>query len=91
MIKIVLIYLLFINFIGFSIMLVDKKRAIHKEWRVPEKNLIGISIIGGSIGMILGMFTFRHKTKHLKFLLGIPIIIIIQFYIVIYLCNYVKI
>ncbi|NFF82135.1 DUF1294 domain-containing protein [Clostridium botulinum] len=91
MIKIVLIYLLFINFIGFSIMLVDKKRAIHKEWRVPEKTLIRISIIGGSIGMILGMFTFRHKTKHLKFLLGIPVIIIIQFYIVIYLCNYVKI
>ncbi|NFG25343.1 DUF1294 domain-containing protein [Clostridium botulinum] len=91
MIKVVLIYLLFINFIGFSIMLVDKKRAIHKEWRVPEKTLIGISIIGGSIGMILGMFTFRHKTKHLKFLLGIPVIIIIQFYIVIYLCNYVKI
>ncbi len=81
MIKIVLIYLLFINFIGFSIMLVDKKRAIHKEWRVPEKTLIGISIIGGSIGMILGMFTFRHKTKHLKFLLGIPVIIIIQFYV----------
>ncbi|WP_252249805.1 DUF1294 domain-containing protein [Clostridium sp. ZBS13] len=90
MIKIVLIYLLFINFIGFCIMLVDKNRAIHKEWRVPEKTLIGISIIGGSIGMILGMFTFRHKTKHLKFLLGIPVIIIIQFYIVIYLCNYVR-
>ncbi|MBN1056246.1 DUF1294 domain-containing protein [Clostridium botulinum] len=90
MIKIVLIYLLFINFIGFCIMLVDKNRAIHKEWRVPEKTLIGISIIGGSIGMLLGMFTFRHKTKHLKFLLGIPGIIIIQFYIVIYLCNYVR-
>ncbi|MBN1068749.1 DUF1294 domain-containing protein [Clostridium cagae] len=90
MIKIVLIYLLFINFIGFCIMLIDKNRAIHKEWRVPEKTLIGISIIGGSIGMLLGMFTFRHKTKHLKFLLGIPVIIIIQFYIVIYLCNYVK-
>ncbi|WP_252233612.1 DUF1294 domain-containing protein [Clostridium sp. ZS1] len=90
MIKIVLIYLLFINFIGFCIMLIDKNRAIHKEWRVPEKTLIGISIIGGSIGMLLGMFTFRHKTKHLKFLLGIPVIIIIQFYIVIYLCNYVR-
>ncbi|MBN1039499.1 MULTISPECIES: DUF1294 domain-containing protein [unclassified Clostridium] len=90
MIKIVLIYLLFINFIGFCIMLIDKNRAIHKEWRVPEKTLIGISIIGGSIGMLLGMFTFSHKTKHLKFLLGIPVIIIIQFYIVIYLCNYVK-
>ncbi|MBN1053039.1 DUF1294 domain-containing protein [Clostridium botulinum] len=90
MIKIVLIYLLFINFIGFCIMLVDKNRAIHKEWRVPEKTLIGVSIIGGSIGMLLGMFTFRHKTKHLKFLLGIPVIIIIQFYIVIYLCNYVR-
>ncbi|WP_252236672.1 DUF1294 domain-containing protein [Clostridium sp. CH2] len=90
MVKIVLIYLLFINFIGFCIMLIDKNRAIHKEWRVPEKTLIGISIIGGSIGMLLGMFTFRHKTKHLKFLLGIPVIIIIQFYIVIYLCNYVR-
>ncbi|MGN2370513.1 DUF1294 domain-containing protein [Clostridium cagae] len=90
MIKIVLIYLLFINFIGFCIMLIDKNRAIHKEWRVPEKTLIGISIIGGSIGMLLGMFTFRHKTKHLKFLLGIPVIMIIQFYIVIYLCNYVR-
>ncbi|WP_315079004.1 DUF1294 domain-containing protein [uncultured Clostridium sp.] len=91
MIKIFLVYLLFINFIGFSIMLIDKNRAIHKEWRIPEKTLIGISIIGGSIGMLLGMYTFRHKTKHLKFLLGVPVIIILQFYLIIYLCNYIKI
>ncbi|MDR5588898.1 MULTISPECIES: DUF1294 domain-containing protein [Clostridium] len=91
MIKIFIIYLLFINFIGFSIMFIDKNRAIHKEWRIPEKTLIVISLIGGSIGMLHGMFTFRHKTKHLKFTLGVPTILIFQIVFIIYLCNYIKI
>lgn len=78
MFKILLIYLAIANFTGFIIMLIDKQRAIHKEWRIPEKTLIGISIIGGSIGMLLGMSTFRHKTKHLKFTLGIPFILFLQ-------------
>lgn len=78
MLKILVIYLLVINFIGFIIMFIDKQRAIHKEWRIPEKNLIGISVIGGSIGMLIGMSTFRHKTKHMKFTIGVPFILLIQ-------------
>lgn len=59
-------------------MLVDKKRSINNEWRIQEKKLFFISIIGGSIGSYIGMYCFRHKTKHLKFTLGIPIIIFVQ-------------
>jgi len=59
-------------------MLIDKQRAIPKEWRIPEKTLICISIIGGSIGMLIGMSAFRHKTKHIKFKFGVPLILLIQ-------------
>lgn len=78
---IILLYFLIINLVGFLLMLVDKRRAIKKEWRISEKSLFIVSILGGSIGSYLGMYYFRHKTKHLKFTLGIPIIIIIQIYI----------
>ncbi|MEG1255437.1 DUF1294 domain-containing protein [Clostridium sp.] len=71
-------YLAFINIVGFFIMLIDKKRAIKKQWRISEKALIGVSIIGGSLGMLAGMNTFRHKTKHKKFTIGIPVIFIVQ-------------
>lgn len=84
MIKTFIVYLLIINLIGFFIMFIDKSRAIHKEWRVPEKTLIGISLIGGSIGMLAGMSTFRHKTKHKKFTLGVPFILTIQIILAIY-------
>ncbi|HCW52517.1 MAG TPA: DUF1294 domain-containing protein [Clostridium sp.] len=87
MLKFILIYLVIINFAGFLIMFIDKNRAIHKEWRIPEKNLIGISVIGGSIGMLLGMNVFRHKTKHLKFTIGVPLILIIQITTAIYLIQ----
>lgn len=81
------IYLLIINITGFIIMFIDKSRAIHKEWRIPEKTLLLISAIGGSIGMYTGMHIFRHKTKHLKFTLGIPFIFIIQIIIAVYFYN----
>lgn len=83
MIKAFLFYLFIINLTGFLIMFIDKSRAIHKEWRIPEKNLIGISIIGGSVGMLLGMSMFRHKTKHKKFTIGIPFILIVQVILII--------
>lgn len=78
MFKVILNYLLIINLLGFLIMLIDKQRAIHKEWRIPEKTLIGISFFGGAIGMLLGMSSFRHKTKHKKFTIGIPFILLMQ-------------
>ncbi|HEX9026304.1 MAG TPA: DUF1294 domain-containing protein [Clostridium sp.] len=83
MLKIILTYLFIINLLGFFIMLIDKQRAIHKEWRIPEKTLIGISVFGGAIGMLLGMSSFRHKTKHKKFTIGVPFILLMQIFLTI--------
>lgn len=78
MFKVSIIYLFIINLLGFFIMFIDKQRAIHKEWRIPEKTLLGISILGGTIGMLIGMSSFNHKTKHKKFTIGVPFILLIQ-------------
>ena len=59
-------------------MLMDKQKAKHHAWRIPEATLLGIAAIGGSIGAILGMRLFRHKTRHLKFALGLPLILAAQ-------------
>ncbi len=88
MIKFYLTYLIILNLLGFFIMLIDKQRAIHKEWRIPEKTLLGISTFGGSIGMLLGMSSFRHKTKHKKFTIGVPFILLMEICIVILYLKY---
>jgi uncharacterized membrane protein YsdA (DUF1294 family) len=72
------IYLLIVNAIGFLLMLIDKRKAIRHRWRIPEKTLFLTAAIGGSMGSIMGMYTFRHKTKHLQFTLGMPAILIVQ-------------
>jgi uncharacterized membrane protein YsdA (DUF1294 family) len=72
------IYLLIVNAIGFLLMLIDKRKAIRRRWRIREKTLFLTAAIGGSIGSIMGMYTFRHKTKHLQFTLGMPAILIAQ-------------
>ncbi|KPI52238.1 membrane protein [Clostridioides difficile] len=74
----ILIYFIVINFIAFFSMYIDKKRAIKNEWRIKEATLISMAVIGGSIGSITGMYSFRHKTKHIKFTFGIPFIIFLQ-------------
>jgi len=63
-------------------MLADKRMAQKKLWRIPESTLLLTAAIGGSIGSLAGMYTFRHKTKHLKFTLGVPAILIAQIVIV---------
>lgn len=73
-----LLYLLIINAIGFLLMLVDKWKAKNKRWRIPEATLMGVAAIGGSVGSLLGMHFFRHKTRHPKFTLGIPLILALQ-------------
>lgn len=73
-----IIYLTIINVIAFALMGFDKQRAKRKLWRIPEKTLFLSAILGGSIGAILGMYTFRHKTKHATFVYGMPVILIIQ-------------
>ncbi|HBG0236222.1 TPA: DUF1294 domain-containing protein, partial [Clostridioides difficile] len=60
----ILIYFIVINSIAFFSMYIDKKRAIRNEWRIKEATLMSIAVIGGSIGSIIGMYSFRHKTKH---------------------------
>ena len=71
-------YLLLINFAAFYLYWEDKRRAKKDKWRIKESTLFLISIIGGSLGTLFGMYTFCHKTKHKKFTLGIPFIIIFQ-------------
>ncbi len=73
-----LVYLIIINALAFLLMLVDKYKAKKNLWRISEGTLLGIAIIGGSLGCLLGMHTARHKTKHLKFSLGVPIVMAAQ-------------
>ena len=75
---IVILVLVLINFIAFILYGVDKHRARNHQWRISEKILIGIAVIGGSIGAILGMHFFHHKTRHWYFRYGLPVILIMQ-------------
>ena len=83
LIKILLVYLLIINAVGYILMLVDKMKAKKNKWRIPEATLFLVAAIGGSIGSIAGMYTFRHKTKHFSFILGMPLILAIQIVLII--------
>ena len=72
------IYLLIINAIAFCLMLIDKYKARKNLWRIPEATLISTALLGGSIGALIGMYTVRHKTRHAKFSIGIPLILLAQ-------------
>ena len=72
------LYLLLINAAAFVLMLVDKIKAKKNLWRIPEATLFLVAAIGGSIGSLIGMYTFRHKTKHIKFIVGMPLILAVQ-------------
>lgn len=78
----IMIYLLVLNIIGFLIMGIDKRRAKKRMWRIPEKTFFIVSLLGGSIGTWAGMYTFRHKTKHWYFVIGMPLILVLQIGIV---------
>ena len=80
----IVIYLIIINIIGFFVMGIDKKRAKMMEWRIPEKTIFLITLFGGGIGTITGMYTFRHKTKKKYFTIGLPSILIVEIISVIY-------
>ena len=83
--KYFLLYLLLINATAFLLMLMDKQRARRNRWRIPERTLLGAAILGGSIGALMGMYTMHHKTRHLKFTLGVPAILIAQIALAIWL------
>lgn len=79
----IVIYLLIMNLFTFLIMGIDKKKAKKGSWRVPEKTLFTLVALGGGIGGIAGMYVFRHKTKKMKFIIGFPLIIIMQMAVII--------
>ena len=76
--KVLYIYLIVINVAAFLLMLIDKVKAKKNLWRIPEATLFLVAAVGGSIGSLLGMYTFRHKTKHIKFTVGMPLILAAQ-------------
>ena len=82
-----LIYLLIINAVGFLVMLIDKQKAKKNRWRIPEKTLFGVALIGGSAGCLLGMYAVRHKTKHKAFTIGMPVILIVQAFLLWYIMK----
>lgn len=67
-----------VNLAGFVMMRADKVRARCGEWRIPEEDLFAVAAIGGSVGVLIGMHVFRHKTLHKRFVFGIPAIIVVQ-------------
>lgn len=83
-----LAYLLVINLFAMLLMAVDKSKAERGKWRIPEKTLFIIALIGGSIGSIAGMYMFRHKTKHARFIIGMPAILILQIAAVVLVIKY---
>lgn len=76
--KNIILYLLTINIIGFLAMYIDKEKAKKGKWRIKENTLLVITLLGGGIGTIAGMYSFRHKTKKMKFVIGFPVIVIAE-------------
>lgn len=76
--KLLLIYIILVSVITFIVFGIDKLKAKKLWWRIPESTLMFLAVIGGSIGALLGMHIFHHKTLHKKFTIGIPVILILQ-------------
>lgn len=82
MLKYFIIYFILVNFIAFLMYGMDKKKAIDGKYRIAERTLVLIGVIGGSIGAMAGMKVFHHKTKHKKFVYGLPLIFMLQCFFV---------
>ena len=83
--KYLVIYLCIINVLSFLFMLVDKRKAIKNAWRIPERTLLSLCALGGLLGGLLAMKLVRHETKHLRFSIGIPVMLVIHIFALIYL------
>ena len=86
-VTLLLSYLAAINLIGFALMGIDKYKAKKRAFRIPEATLFIVAIIGGSIGSIIGMYAFRHKTRHFSFVVGMPFILVVQIILIIAFLN----
>lgn len=81
----IIIYIIAINLFGLFIMFYDKRKAQKGQWRIKEGTIMIVTLLGGGIGTIAGMYIFRHKTKKLKFTIGLPTILITEIVLIIYL------
>ena len=88
--QMIILYVLIINLIGFGIMGIDKFKAKKGFWRTPEKTIFTITLLGGGIGTVTGMYLFRHKTKKMKFTIGLPTILISEIVLIIYFMFFYK-
>ena len=82
LLQIIQTYLFLVNVLGFVIMYLDKRKARRGAWRISESSLLTVAVLGGSIGVFLGMYLFRHKTRKLKFVMGIPLILAFQAFLI---------
>ena len=87
--QLLLIYLVLINLVSIIVTISDKHKAIKHKWRVPESTLLLLSLMGGRVAMYVTMLIIRHKTKHPKFMIGIPVIIVLQFISVFLIWRYI--
>lgn len=78
-------YLILINLVGFTAMFLDKRKARKGAFRIPESTLFTIAFMGGSLGSLIGMYTFRHKTRHLSFTIGMPLLLLLQLLVLFFL------
>lgn len=83
----ILLYLIIMNALGFLLMLVDKHRARKRLWRIPERMLMTVAALGGSLGSLAGMYLVRHKTQHMKFVLGIPAFLLVHIFLILWLLS----
>ena len=81
------VYLVLVNIAAFGMYGMDKRKAIRKQWRIPEAQLLAVAAIGGSAGALLGMQFFHHKTKHKKFTIVLPVILFLQVITICYVAN----
>lgn len=80
-------YLLVINVLALIFYGIDKQKAIHNKWRIKESTLLGLSLIGGSLGALLGMLVFHHKTKKPRFKFGVPAMLIMHVIILFFILK----
>ena len=83
--KYLLVYLIIVNALTMLFMLVDKVKAKRNLWRIPERTLLSLCALGGTLGGLLGMKLFRHKTLHLRFSIGIPVMLAVHVVILVFL------
>lgn len=87
--QLLLIYLVLINLVSIIVTISDKVKAIKRKWRIPESTLLLLSALGGSVSMYITMLIIRHKTKHPKFMIGIPVIFALQCILVFLIWRYI--